>query len=60
MTCDLTGRPIMPPDIQAYMDDNGYELYFANGHWLIVGDGVESSPELFMSIYNKYNGKKDG
>lgn len=60
MIYDLTCRPIMPPDIQAYMNENGYELYFANGHWLIVGYGVELSPELFMSIYNKYNGKKEG
>ena len=55
---DLTGRPVMPPNIQAYMDENGYELYCANGHWFIVGDDVELSPDLFASIYNRYNSEK--
>ena len=58
MIYDIDGRPIMPPDVQKYMIENGYELYNACGRWFVVGDGVELIPELFVSIYNKYKNKR--
>lgn len=51
---DLTDRPVMPPDVQEYMDQNGYELYNAQGCWIVVGNETELSPDLFIAIFNRY------
>ena len=36
------------------MEQNGYELYNAQGHWIVVGNEVELSPDLFIAIFNRY------
>ena len=58
MMSDLTGRPVMPPDVQEYMDQNGYELYNSQGYWVIVGNETELFPDLFVAIFNRYKNER--